>query len=545
MVVRAPPNVKLGLVRGAEDQKLTWLRIVHFLFLVVPRLLIFSPLRTLWHRVLYRKFSANVQLLGRTGLADFVTNLAQYILSHCDAAQARILFDRVKSYERIWSQSPYLKNDKAWLSRVEVNGTAGRWIARPGTDRSKDDVVVYFIHGGGFVVDTGSNAQEILASVVKEFNIKRDVQVSVFCLDYRLAPEYKYPSQLVEVMAGYQYLVNTVGIPERKILLGGDSAGGNLATAFLLHLARPAPEIKTPKELGDVPGRPAAALLISPMVNLVSRARSYDTNASYDFIYSSSALRVACDYIGVPPPPGSEISYLRFNPLKWFTLPSFKFPRGLMDGQVEPRDRAWQGWKGAELFKVPYINPSIVEDDAWWKEACPPNGNTAVVWGGKEIFADDDEALYHTLGRAGVEPTKIYAELRAHDWILHDWNVPTSWKTKAKGPDNDPYYGFNSICDMIERVRKETNGGSLSSSSSPSGRKALPVRTDKAIRSTGKNSTTAAQASSDHDKEMYADVAASAASIADDAVVVNEGEGEINHLKSSMGESGVLVERAE
>jgi hypothetical protein len=39
--------------------------------------------------------------------------------------------------------------------------------------------------GGGFVVDTGSNSQEILTHVVKEFNIQRDVQVSVFALDYR------------------------------------------------------------------------------------------------------------------------------------------------------------------------------------------------------------------------------------------------------------------------------------------------------------------------------------------------------------------------
>lgn len=141
--------------------------------------------------------------------------------------------------------------------------------------------------GGGFVVDTGSNSQEILTHVAKEFNLKRNVQCSVFCLDYRssrgslstssgvslfrahwspptasgLAPEYKYPSQLIEAVAGYQYLVNTLGIDESKILLAGDSAGGNLSTALLLHLARPAKEIQTPAELGKLPGRPGVSFL--------------------------------------------------------------------------------------------------------------------------------------------------------------------------------------------------------------------------------------------------------------------------------------------
>lgn len=106
------------------------------------------------------------------------------------------------------------------------------------------------------------------------------MQASVFCLDYRalsllflvlfvprrlipapagLAPEYKYPSQLIETLAGYHYLVNTLGISEDKIVIAGDSAGGNLATAFLLHLARPAKEIYVPAELGPTPGRPAVS----------------------------------------------------------------------------------------------------------------------------------------------------------------------------------------------------------------------------------------------------------------------------------------------
>ncbi|GAA5958360.1 hypothetical protein JCM3765_004806 [Sporobolomyces pararoseus] len=537
MTANLHADIELPLVRGAEPQKLTFVRIVHFLYLLIPRLFIFGPLRLIWHHILFRWRSPHVQEIGRTPLNNLITNLAQFILSRCDAAQTRILFDRRRSYERVWANSPYVKKYRDWVSPViKVNGTAGRWISKPGTDRSKDDVVIYFIHGGGFVVDTGSNSQEILTHVAREFNLKRNIQCSVFSLDYRLAPEYKYPSQLIEAVAGYQYLVNTLGIPESKILLSGDSAGGNLSTALLLHLARPAPEIKTPEVLGKLPGRPGAALLISPMVNLVSRAKSYSTNVDYDFISPSACLRVACDYIGVGPPPSREIPYVSFNPLSWFTLPRFFFPKGLLEGKLTSDEQDWQGWKGTELFKNPYVNPSLVQDDDWWKEACPSGGNTAVCWGAKEIFADDDEALFHTMGRAGVEPRRIVAQYRAHDWILHDWSVPTSYKTNSPGPDRDFYYGYNSICDMVANL--VTSSKNMKSSSSTSSSKAI----DSGKSSKSEQART--KVSTDSHEETYAEAAATSPVDSSNSVVVNEGEGDVNHLTKSMGESGVLVEKS-
>lgn len=105
--------------------------------------------------------------------------------------------------------------------------------------------------------DSGTNAQAFFLDAIKSLKKDHGVAASVFFLDYRLAPEYKYPSQLIETLAGYHYLVNSLGIPESKIVLGGDSAGANLASAFLLHLARPNPVIKVPESLGPTPKRPA------------------------------------------------------------------------------------------------------------------------------------------------------------------------------------------------------------------------------------------------------------------------------------------------
>lgn len=107
-------------------------------------------MRILLAHTVLRWRSRSVRVLGRPALADFVTKLAQFILSRLPVSQSRIVFNRDRSYKLVHS-GPYFKGARDWVTHVEVNGTAGRWIALPGTRRAEDQVVLYFIHGGGFV----------------------------------------------------------------------------------------------------------------------------------------------------------------------------------------------------------------------------------------------------------------------------------------------------------------------------------------------------------------------------------------------------------
>lgn len=199
--------------------------------------------------------------------------------------------------------------------------------------------------------------------------------MTVLCSE--LAPEFKYPSQLIEILAGYHHLVNELGITEDKICIAGDSAGGNLATTFLLHLARPNPKIKVPESLGPTPGRPGSAFIISPMVNMVSHTGSRKKNEKYDYIENGGAFRIACDYIGVAPPSDPIPS---LNPWQ-FVRPLHKGPpRTLMPGRT-PWKQGQEEGTGMALFESPYVNPSVQKDSDWWKDACPPNGRTMVIWG--------------------------------------------------------------------------------------------------------------------------------------------------------------------
>ena len=91
--------------------------------------------------------------------------------------------------------------------------------------------VLMFFHGGGFVIcnlDTHDRACRALA------NASGCVVVSV---DYRLAPEHKFPAAAEDAYSATCYVAEHAaefGIDPSRIAVGGDSAGGNLATVVAL-----------------------------------------------------------------------------------------------------------------------------------------------------------------------------------------------------------------------------------------------------------------------------------------------------------------------
>lgn len=112
--------------------------------------------------------------------------------------------------------------------------------------------VLLFFHGGGWVTESAENYDRVCSRMASSTG---HIVVSV---DYRLAPEHKFPIPLLDCYAAakalYQgkFLINTN--PE-KITLIGDSAGGNLAAALCL-MARDKKEFM-----------PARQILIYPALN--------------------------------------------------------------------------------------------------------------------------------------------------------------------------------------------------------------------------------------------------------------------------------------
>jgi acetyl esterase len=120
--------------------------------------------------------------------------------------------------------------------------------------------LVYF-HGGGWVVCNLDTHEAVCRAIA------RRAGAVVVAVDYRLAPEHKFPAAVEDCYAATLWVAASAGrldIDPRRIAVGGDSAGGNLAAVVAL---------KCRDE-----GGPALALqaLVYPVTNLAS----FDT-ASY------------------------------------------------------------------------------------------------------------------------------------------------------------------------------------------------------------------------------------------------------------------------
>lgn len=79
-------------------------------------------------------------------------------------------------------------------------------------------------------------------------------KLAVFCVAYTLAPEAVYPTQLGQSVEALRYVLSLPGRSPSKVLLGGDSAGGNLVVAVLSHVSghpHPQSNIVKPLELSE------------------------------------------------------------------------------------------------------------------------------------------------------------------------------------------------------------------------------------------------------------------------------------------------------
>lgn len=124
--------------------------------------------------------------------------------------------------------------------------------------------------------------------------LDRGLAVSIFALDYSLAPEHSYPLQLAEVTAAYKYILDEKQIPPEKIIVAGDSAGGHLALSLLVHLDKPNPLI--PDSNKGLP-KPGGLVLISPCLSLYHEPPSYVSNAHTDILSAPFLRRVADQFL--------------------------------------------------------------------------------------------------------------------------------------------------------------------------------------------------------------------------------------------------------
>lgn len=129
--------------------------------------------------------------------------------------------------------------------------------------------VVLFFHGGGWVVCDLDTHQPMAAAIARAAN------VAVLMVDYRLAPEHPFPAAIEDAEAALDWLIargEMQGLDTDRIVLAGDSAGGNIAAVLARRV----------RDAGRAGAAPAIAgqWLIYPVTDLPdpARHRSYIDN---------------------------------------------------------------------------------------------------------------------------------------------------------------------------------------------------------------------------------------------------------------------------
>lgn len=160
---------------------------------------------------------------------------------------------------------------------LEVSGVPATWLI---PDDAISDQVLLYLHGGGYVIGSKESYRKIVSRIAVAARCRSLI------IDYRLAPENKFPAAVEDAVTSYRWLLSQGYDPE-KIVVAGDSAGGGLTAATLISL----------RDSGDP--LPTAAMLVSPWADLGVTGESAKTAGWKDPLLSIRGLkRWASMYLG-------------------------------------------------------------------------------------------------------------------------------------------------------------------------------------------------------------------------------------------------------
>src|ERR1700761_903093 len=167
--------------------------------------------------------------------------------------------------------------DDVMVTDVTVGGVPAHWLAAPGGDTGRG---LLFLHDGGYELGSLRSDGELAARLGRASGMR------VLFPEYRLAPEHRFPAAIDDVRAVWRWLRTDQGLSAESLAVVGDSAGGGLAVSLLVAT----------RDAGQP--RPAAAVLMSPTVDLTSSGASMTERVQQDPFSTPALLRqLAADYL--------------------------------------------------------------------------------------------------------------------------------------------------------------------------------------------------------------------------------------------------------
>lgn len=157
------------------------------------------------------------------------------------------------------------------ITPATLGGVPGEWVQAEGA--AAPAATLLYLHGGGFVGCSPATHRPVTGALALQ-------GLRVFVPDYRLAPEHPFPAAHLDSLAVWRALrqQQAQGLQPGRLVVAGDSAGGNLALALMLAL----------RDAGEA--LPDAAALFSPATDLTGESPSLQTNAQRDAMFHGDQL---------------------------------------------------------------------------------------------------------------------------------------------------------------------------------------------------------------------------------------------------------------
>lgn len=203
-----------------------------------------------------------------TTTLETMQQLMQEMHKQLDATRGKGLQENRRLFDMTGLSVELPENIKIETAQV-TSSLQGDWLIPASVDDKSP--VMLFVHGGGYSVGSPASHRPLAA------RLAHYCQCRVFSLNYRLAPEHKFPAALDDAVTAYQWLRQQH--PDAKTFIAGDSAGGGLTMATLLALR----DRQLPM--------PGGAIGISAWLDLECTSASYAANKAIDLMASAEGLR--------------------------------------------------------------------------------------------------------------------------------------------------------------------------------------------------------------------------------------------------------------
>src|ERR1700746_2642926 len=197
--------------------------------------------------------------------------LAQYADFYADMTRRFGLTDSLELWRDISERLHQLTPEPEDVTYKEVTANGVPAILITPAESSSDHILLH-CHAGGACTASMWQERKAIGHLAKASGAQ------ALAINYRLAPEDKFPAQIDDVEAAFRWLLDQ-GYDPSRIASTGDSVGGNYSVNLALTLKR---------KNAPLPG---AVLAISPWFDLELTNSTIDTNANTDKMLSRELLR--------------------------------------------------------------------------------------------------------------------------------------------------------------------------------------------------------------------------------------------------------------